>query len=785
MAMFSSYLKIALRNIKRDKSYSFINAAGLAVGITCFILIFLWIQTELNYDGFHENEASLYRVNMERHRATDINVYDHTSFRLGPALKENFPEIRHFARTYSEKVMVVGYGIKSFRERKFCFTDPEFFKMFTFPFIKGDPETALADPLSIVLTENMAEKYFGSEEPMGKRLMLGNLKEFVVTGVLKNIPHNSHFQYDFFAQNEFAKELGGAHLTWRTQDFYTFILLREGISPGEMEPKMDEWVKGLTRGSSKLLLKLQRIGDIHLYPLNQPAKVVELIYIFSLIAVFIIIIACVNFMNLATARSGRRMREVGVRKTFGAKRWNLIRQFFGETLALSFISLIIAILLVLLLLPVFNSLTGSDLSFNPFANIGITLALIVITIFTGLLSGSYPAFFLSSFQPIVVLGNRGKMHTKSGWVRKTLVVFQFSLSVVLIIATAGVYSQLNYIKNRDMGYEKNNIIYIPLSGGESKDYEVIKNELSKNPDILHATFTNTLPNNVDSGAGALTWEGKAAADEVEFYFVAVDFDYIDTFGMKIVKGRNFSRDFPADVSNYIVNEEAVRQMGMEDPIGKRLTMWDLTGEIVGVVKDFNFLPLREKIQPLLLTPSQQEFIGYLVVRVKGDNIPGSLDYLKNLWNRFNAKYPFEYRFLDEDFERFYTAEQRLGRISGYFSVLAVFISCLGLLGLVSYVTGQRSKEIGIRKVLGASVRNIVQLLLNEFVVLVILSNIIAWPIAYLAISKWLENFAYRAGIDLSLFFFSSILTLLIALLTVMYVAVRAALGNPVDAIKWE
>lgn len=793
-AIFKYYFKIALRNFKRNKGYSFINISGLAVGIACCILILLWVQDELSYDRFHEKGNRIFKVTIESHLPNGkIDPFTHTQFPLAPALKEKYPEIVNSTRIFQAKVLVK-HESKAFNDERFFFSDPSFFEMFTFPLVNGSQETALSGINSIVITENIAQKYFGKENPIGKTMSVNIKRNFVVTGVMKNIPTNSHIQFDFLAPSAILENLDQEMLrqefdarslhSWGATYVDTYVLLRESSSYKDVEQKISGFLNEVKSGT-RWRLKMQPLYQVYLFPINGSNTIVKYLTIFSIVAFVVLMIACFNFINLTTAYSSKRSKEIGMRKILGSPKGDIAKQFIGEALLLSFCSLILAVFLVFLFLPTFNELIGKKLSLFGSFDLTLLSRLIGITLLTGCLSAIYPALLLSSLRPVGILKGFFKSGSKKPLFRRFLVVVQFSLSIILIIGTIIVYSQLDFIRKRDLGYNKENIIYLPLQGKIQNKYQLLKNEMGKNPYVLNTTVSNVLPSCLDTGAGGIDWEGKDPGIDAVFYYASIDYDFIETFQMKIVQGRNFSRKLISDRSNYILNETAIREMGLNTPIGKRFSMWrNREGKIIGIIKDFNFKPLRKRIKPLILTMDAWP-CTYIFIRTASENFPSTLNYLKSVWKRLNPGYPFDYHFLDEDFDSLYIDEQRMGRIFGYFTFLAIFIACFGLYGLVAFITDRKTKEIGIRKVFGASVKGITVMLSQEFTKWVLLANLVAWPVSYFLMFNWLENFAYRTNIKIWMFFVSAAVALAVALLTVSYKSVKAALAKPVDSLRYE
>ena len=788
--MFKNYLKITLRNIGRNKAYSLINISGLAIGMACCILILLWIQDELSFDRFHRHANRLGRVIAEVEYSGQ-RPWAVTEAPLAQALKKEYPDIVQTTRIQLGGKFRVRYGEKQFNEIHNIFAEPAFFEMFTFPFIKGNPKTALDGKRSVVITEKMAQKYFGADEPMGKTLNFNDKIDFQVTGVLKNIPKNSHLQFDFILLFNWLENLGQDIHNWGNFNFFTYVLLGKNSSYDEVNQKISGYL-GTIDPENNARLFIQPVKQIHLYSdfeydaLAANNSDYKYIFIFSSIALFVLFIACINFMNLTTARSSNRAKEVAMRKVIGAYRKNIIMQFFGESIFFSLIALGFAFAFVFFFLPVFNDLSDKQLVLDFTDNIAIPMGLISIALFTGLLSGLYPSIYLSSFQPAKVLKRAFGADPKSYAFRKVLVVAQFFLSIILIVGTTVVHNQIDYMKNRKLGFNKENLLYIPLVGKIRQQYETVKNELLRNANILSVTASSNLPSfGRNWSTSNLDWEGKNPEETILMQGVDVDYDFFKTFGMHMKEGRSFSRNFSLDEnSGVILNETAINAIGLQSPIGKRFSIGDWQGTIVGVVQDYNFKSLHNKIEPLILVMVDRQ-LNYLFVRIKSQDMSNTIKFLRNKWESYNLQYPFEYGFVDTLLGNLYKNEERVKTLFNYFTFLAISISCLGLFGLAFYLTEQRTKEIGIRKVLGASVMKIVTMLSKEFLKWVLIANILAWPVAYYFIDKWLQNFAYRTNIKIWIFLFSGALALLIALLTVSYQAIKAARANPADSLRYE
>jgi putative ABC transport system permease protein len=778
--MFKNYIKIALRNIKRQKGYSFINIAGLAIGMACCILILLWVQHEVSYNRFHENADDIYRIYTDFHYDQGIIPFSNIPQPVGPEIQSKVPEVQLAVRILDD-ALTVKHGTDIFYEKAVLYVDPSFFDVFTFPLVQGDSKTAFSEPYSVIISESMASKYFGDQDPLGEVLTMDREYQLKVTGVIKDVPDNSSIRFDFLIPYSFLDAIGydtGNRHAWNCQ---TYVLLNKNVSAEQVVKKISGLPKEYTE-RDEAYFRLQPLKHIRLYTLGGELGSIKYVYIFSFIALCILVIACINFMNLATARSAKRAREVGLRKVIGARRAQIVRQFYGESLFMIVLALGLAVVLVGLLLPLFNRLSGKNLALDFSGNLMVYLVLICIALFTGILSGSYPAMFLSSFLPVKVLKGSFRSSSANPTFRKVLVVFQFSLSIILIICTAIIYSQLQYIQNRDLGFDRENLVYIGMNDRIAQNYQAIKNEMLQNPYILNVTRTFQIPSYNKYSADA-DWEGKDPSQQIMLNISIVDPDYLDTLKLELVEGRNFSWDLPTDNSNCILNEEAVKQMGLDSPVGKWLQHFE-KGEIIGVVRNYHFMPLSYEIQPLMLLYNPQNF-RYAMVRISGMKIPQTLGFLGKLWNKFAPEYPFEYHFLNEDFEEIYKSEGRMGEVFRYFTFLAIFISCLGLFGLASFMAEQRTKEIGIRKVLGASVSGITILLSKEFTKWVVVANAIAWPAAYFAMNKWLQGYAYRVELTLLTFALAGVLALVISVLTVSYQAIRAALANPVDSLRYE
>ena len=729
IVMIKNYLKLAFRNIKKSKSFSFINMAGLAIGMACCILIILFIQDELSFDRYHKKADRIYRLidsfdvegGLSRHFAL-------SSAPFAPTLKRDFPEVKNAVRLFPGRRRLVTYGEKKYYEDGLIFADASLFNIFTFPLIQGNPDRALEDPNSIVVSERIAMKYFGNEEPMDRMLII-NDQEFLVTGIMKEMPANSHFHADMFASLKTQEQIPTIQnryfRNWARHEFYTYLLLQEGSSAEDLQNKLPGFIEQHAAAQIKSILggslssRLQPLKTIHLQSHLQmeisPNGDIKYVYIFSIIALFILLIACVNFMNLAAARSANRSKEVGLRKVVGASRGQLVKQFLGESWLFTFFSLLLAALLVKIALPFFNLLTNKDIALNELANFVLIGAILFILFFVGIISGSYPAFFVSRYQPANVLKSSATIGSGKSNLRKGLVILQFSISIILIISTAIVLDQLDFLRNRKLGFDKEHVVVVPIRENEiRKNADAIKADLMQNPDILSATVTIGVPGGVVAGDAIqlVTEEGKKT---LTLRMIYTDHDYIKTMGMEIIQGRDFSKDMSTDAAEaFLINEAAVRHLQLDDPLNTRFDWDKKNGKVIGVVKDFQFQSLKEEINPLVIHIWPRNTYVF-AMRIRPTNIPETLAFIENKWKELDPAHPFEFSFMDESFDKLYRSEEKLSQIFSLFSILAISIAALGLFGLALFMVEQRTKEIGIRKVLGASISNIFILVSKVFI----------------------------------------------------------------------
>lgn len=816
--MLKNYFKIAWRNLMKNKVFSFINILGLSIGLTCCMLITLYILNETSYDRYQKNADNIYQVGTEFKGLGNFKKLPNTPAALGEIMKSVFPQIQQttrLVRLFAEDKTLLQYtpqndAIKSFYETKGYLADSTFFRMFTYNFIEGNPVTALSNPNSVVLSEEIAKKIFGNQPALNKVIHISSSTngdhDFQVTGVFKPINKPSHIDGRFFLSTmggniaDMIKD-AGTNLA-NNNMYYTYLLLAPGTDPKKLEAQFPAFVDkyagkelkavGFQKGQYLVVLK-----DIHLHSGSDgdvtPSGSVMYLYILASIALFTLIIACINFMNLATARSSRRSSEVGIRKVLGAEKKFLVAQFLGESVMMSLIAFVFALLFTQLLIPAFNAVSGKTLSLN-FSNTGIVTVFLLLSIFTGLLAGSYPAFYLSSFNPAKVLKGKFSNSFAAVSLRKGLVIFQFVISVVLIIASVVIAQQMKYLRSADLGFEQERQIVIPLrSQNAKKIYDAFKDELLKQSTVADVGASMFYPGITNFSDNILYKEGEGMQQGKDLRMNYVDTRFLQTLNIQPVAGRLFSDDFPADTSHgIIINEKAIKELGFASPkesIGKKLFS-DFQGktynyEIVGVVKDFHYEDLHLPITPYGFRLSLDPQYNYMIVHARPGNINNILGSIKNSWHNLNPSEPFEYSFLDKDFQKNYDAENRLAAIVGYFTAIAILISCLGLFGLATFSAEQRIKEIGIRKTLGASVSSIVSLLSKDFLKLVGIAVLIASPLAWFAMNKWLRSFAYRIHINWSVFVITTLTALLIALITISFQAIKAALANPVESLRSE
>ncbi|MCK5050608.1 MAG: ABC transporter permease [Candidatus Cloacimonetes bacterium] len=806
--MFKNFIKVAFRNLLNKKFYSIINILGLSIGLTCTILIALFVQNELSYDKHHNNYKRIYRLESHFNIQESEDLFAATAFPLGPALKLEYPQdVAEFCRFMDMDNNLFQYEGKQIFEENVYFADSTLTDIFTHEFISGSPSDALNDPNELLLTESFSERIFGDVDPIGKTLEAGNGMIFTITGIIKDVPHNSHLRFEAIASMITLKPLFGAErydslesaAFWNI-GFYSYIMLTEN---GNIQNVLDaypefneKYIKPVGEQiNAKFQLMVQPLADVHLFSklgYDLPTGDITYVYIFSIVALFLLLIGCINYMNLATSQSAGRAVEVGIRKVVGAQKSYLRWQFIFESILIATMAMFLAFVTVELILPTFNELADRELTFGFIANLDLVIGILITTFLVGLFSGSYPAFYLSSFIPVEVL--KGKLGKNNGTLRKILVLLQFSISIIMIIGTFTVIQQLNFLKDKDLGFDDDNLVVLTIRDTSGvRNLQAFKDELKKHPQIINAGTTSSVPGQSHGIIVHLFETKDGSMEEKGINFVFVDHDYIETMDMRIIKGRNYNNDLQTDAEeSVLINEATVEVLGWgDDPIGKKLGFAanldgtaNLNTKVIGVVKDFHYASLHNQIDPLLIMLSNDPQRN-ICLRIRQENIKGTLKFIEEKWNEFCPTFPFEYTFLDDSLNDQYIAEQKIGQVFTYFSVLCIFIACLGLFGLASYTAEQRTKEISVRKVMGASVSNIVFILTKEFSIWVIVANIIAWPLAYFALQKWLQNFTYAVDQSILIFILAGITALLIALITVSFRAIKAAQTNPAEALKYE
>lgn len=806
--MFRNYFKIALRTLSRNKGFSLINILGLSIGIATCLLILLFVTDELSFDRFHKKADQIVRVAFHGHlrgeKMNEANVMPPTA----QALKINFPEVLQATRLKDYGRPRITYGDKLFRNDNFAYVDSNFFQVFTIPLLKGNEKTALIEPNSIVVSAAFAQKYFGEEDPMGKIIQLkDDNTNFRVTGLFGKIPSNSHFQFEVFAS--MAGFEPARSDSWMTSDFYTYLELPKGYNykklEAKLQPVVDRYIgpqlqqatgldlQAFRKSGNDVGLYLQPLTDIHLHSDFisdlSPAGDIKYVYIFGIIAAFMLLIACINFMNLSTASASKRAREVGIRKVMGSLKGQLVRQFLVEAIVLAVISTVLAIVLVYLALPLFNNLSGKELQFSFVVSPWIIPGLLAFALLTGLLAGSYPAFFLSSFNPIRILKGKLSSGKNNAGLRSGLVVFQFIISILLIVGTTVVYKQLSYIQHKKLGYDKEQVLVIEETYWLGANEQAFRDQLLHDPRISSITSSGYLPAGQSYYNNFMVFPDNKSTEYIKALRYEVDQDYMTTLGIQLDRGRNFSREFGTDSAGIILNQAAVKAFGWtDDPIGHFVNHAENNGDkqryqVIGVVKDFHFKSLHERISPLVMTLSRNS--GNLIVKLKTKDVAGVLASMKKQWDDYKASSNFSYSFLDDRFMKTYQAEQKVGDILLVFAGLTIFVACMGLFGLATFTAEQRTKEIDIRKVLGASITSITRMLSQQFLKLVFIAFLVAAPMAWFIMNRWLQDFAYRIQLDAWIFLLAALLAILITLITVSFRAIRAAIANPIDALRSE
>jgi len=791
--MIKNYFKIAFRNLWRHRTFSFINIMGLTVGLTAFFLIFMYVKFELSYDTFNSKADRIYRVVADLKTPSETLHTSGPAWAVGPNVKDEFPEVESFVRVSGGSLLVRKGDIK-FQEDEMQFADSAFFHVFDFKLLKGNPDKALVEPNSIVFTETAAKKYFGKTDPVGQTLLLtGDATPSKVTGIMEDMPENSQIKADMLVSMSTRTLKRSLDSQWGNYGNRTYLLLKPQTNANALVAKLPAFLEKRNGDEMKKIqmfptLLFMPLRDVYLHSTRDGSKTGNSnnVYIFSIIAMFILVIACINFVNLTTARSSERAKEVGIRKVVGAGKAQLARQFIGESILICMIAFILSVIASALLLPAFNQLSGKIISVNIFVHPGYLLILFLIAVAIGILAGIYPALVLSSFQPVKVLKGRFATGTKGTLLRKGLVVAQFTISIALIIGTIVVYSQMKYMRNQDLGFNKEQKLIVDTHGDPAKN--TLKQTISSLPNVLSVSLAGSVPGGGNPGAYSQVEnkKGDLQIANLDLYFM--DFDYIPQYKIKMVAGRAFSKEMGTDTTEaMILNETAAKLFGYNSPkdiIGRKFDQWGRKGTIIGVTEDFHFRSLQEAIKPLSMR-IEPDGCDLISVNINAANVPATIASIENKWKALIPNRPFSYFFLDEFFDKQYRSEIRFGKLFLNFALLAIFISCLGLLGLASYSTMQRTKEIGIRKVMGASVGGIVNLLSKDFLILVLISFVIAAPVAWYGMHNWLKDFAYRIPLNWWVFVLAGVLAVVIALGTISFQAVRAALANPVKSLRTE
>jgi ABC-type antimicrobial peptide transport system permease subunit len=789
--MFHHYTKIAWRNMLRDKMHFLINTLGLALSMFCAMLIILWINDELSYETFFPESEQIYRL-VQDEQYDDGSIFKVAAMPgvLPEYIQDNYAGIESFTRfrPMLDKVMVE-YEDHKFYE-SLTYADSTFFHIFQFPFIVGNRDKAMLHPNSVVITARVAEKYFGKnwreENVLGKIIFINRTEKFEVTGVIENLPSNTHFKSDMLIPFRKLYQYGW-YLDWGNNYYYGYFKLKKGADPQLLSKQVSDF--GKTRDDMADIWYFQKLTDIHLhsdldidvYGTSEPRA--PYVKIFIVVAIAIILIACINFMNLSTARSEQRAKEIGLRKTVGSLRSQITMQLLGESVMVTMLALMLAAGAMVLALPSFNIMTGKVITLG-LDKWPIWISFLTGAVVIGLLAGSYPALYLSAFKPVQVLKGRFRGGNSGTTFRRVLVVVQFSVTIILLLGTAIVYKQFRFFMEKDLGYNKDLLIYMPVRGDIWKNYAGFKNELLQHPSVKGVTVSSDILTYTVHSFGGFDWDGKNKEDNVLLHSFSAGYDYIETLGLQMAEGRSFSVRFPADSANYILNEAALKLTGIKSPIGARFNMWGQEGKIVGIVKDFNYKSLHQKVEPLVLRMNPA-WNDYFMMRIAPGETDKTLATIEQVWKKHNPDFPFEYHFMDQEYENLYHSEKRMARIFDFFTVFTLFIACLGLIGLINHTIEKRRKEISVRKVHGATISNILVLLSREYVQLIIIAILISLPLAGFLIHQWLKNYAYQISVDWWLYAIPGVVVLLVALAFVGGQTVKAARQNPVDNLRYE
>jgi predicted permease len=787
--MIKSYFKIAWRNLAKNKTFSLINITGLTLGVSCSLLIMLWVNDERSINAFHKNANQLYTVFERQYHDGIVDAGYNTPGVLADEMKVTLPEVALATPLAWNQLNTFEANNKILKQTG-NYTGADFFSMFSYPFLLGDPLTALKSPVDIVISRKMAEDFFGStENAYGQSILFQNRKNLKITGIFENFGPASSYKVDYLINWQTFVEDNAWVKDWGNHAPQTFLMLRPGTDVSPFKDKIRNFISLYYKDENfRIELDLQPYKDQYLYGSFKDGEIhggrIQYVILFTVVAVFILLIACINFMNLSTARSAKRAKEIGIRKVVGAGRGALIRQFLSEALLTVLFAFGFALMVVALLLPAFNNITQKQIDL-PFTSVFFWGSFILLVLLTAFISGGYPALFLSSLKPVGVLKGALKFSTHVTLFRKSLVVFQFALSILLIVGTIVVSRQVTYVQSVNLGYDRQNLIYVPLEGALAEKYEVFKDELLTRPGIQTITRMSQTPTAIQNGTGGVVWEGKDPSSKLQFTFAAVGYDFVKTMKVKIIQGRDFSREHATDSVGYIVNEKALDIFNYKDPIGMPLTFWQTKGTIIGVVEDFHFNSLHNPITPLILRLGEINDEGSALVRTEPGKTKDALGSIEKIWKDMNADFPYTYQFSDQEYQQMYKSEQIVSKLSNAFAFLGIFISSLGLLGLSIFTAEQRTKELGIRKVLGASMVSLFNLLSKELLLLVAVSLVIATPVAWYVMNDWLEDYAYKVKIEWWIFVAAGAISILIAVLTISVQTLKALFENPVKSLRSE
>ncbi len=790
--MLRNYIISAFRNLNRQILFTIINLTGLAIALATVILIFLQAKHELSYDRFHANVDRIYRVEEDQIYNNEKYHVNVTPWPSGPVWQDEIPEIELATRFSYTGSILFRYGENAFYEKNVYGADSTFFRMFSFPLLQGHPDRVLSEPNSIVLSEETAKKYFGKEDPVGKSMTLNNDEVYMVTGVFSDPPKNSSLDFDILISFEYMENTPWYSEHWGSNSISTYLLLNEKADTSQVNRKLTAIVDAHHEHNNTefMVAPLKRMHLYSYFGFNRSQMGIKSVMIFITVGLFVLIIASINFMNLATAKSSTRAKEIAMRKINGAHKRNLMAQFLGESMIIVFISVLLAVILLIFFLEPFNNLTGKEFGFKDFMDPVIISGIIILTIVTGFLSGIYPAVILSSMKPLKILKSNFLGAKGKAWFRKVTVIIQFSLGIILIIGTMVIYQQLNYMQNKELGYDKENLLYLVLKGELKNSYHSVKEELTRLPEVSYVSSTAHPPYMIGSNSSSMEWNGKDPEMDLLVSFEGVDYDYVEAMGIEMKSGRSFNEAYGSDrirdtLGAFMINEELEKIMNLKEVVGTEISFQGITGPIVGVMKNYHYASARKKIEPLAVLMAPDDYINYMVIKLHQGDVSKQLSRLEEAWNEIMPLYPFEYRFVDEDFEKMYNFEERMGKLMKALTIIAIIIAGIGLFGLSTFSAEQKTKEIGIRKAMGASKRSILGLFSREFIYLLLISALLSWPVAYYYLRSWLQDFDYRISLSAWIFIGAAILSLLIAMISISYQAVRAAGKNPADTLRYE